>query len=396
MKNVVCYIRLPMLCFGMSCFILSAACHSADEAVEAIAEQPVEAGAAGAIECADDALIVASVQHLLEMQQADGSWPYEGVYRVRGEIPVGYRVGGTASAATALLHAGREQADVRISLHRAIEFILKGIERDELSMSRRDRYDVRIWGQSTALSFLSQWLLFSDRGPQEPKVRVAVDSLVDRIVKQEIRDGGWNYANQRYPASFVTGPVAQSLLWARATGARVPDAVLERAGDALLHLQHESGAVHYSGSQAASRRSSNRATVPGSAARAPVCATTLYLLGKGDLPGVLRAVELFFANWQALEDRRQQTGTHEGPYGVAPYYFFFGHRYAAQAISALPKVQQAEHEKRLCDLLLRVRDDDGTWNDRIFRRSRNYGTAMALIAILGDGVPLPPPLSAGE
>src|SRR5438876_8661 len=45
-----------------------------------------------------------AVAQLVALQDT-GEWPYEGVYRVRGEIPVGYRVGGTAIVAAALLHA---------------------------------------------------------------------------------------------------------------------------------------------------------------------------------------------------------------------------------------------------------------------------------------------------
>src|SRR5256885_11646371 len=32
-------------------------------------------------------------------------WPYEGVYRVNGQIPIGYRIGGTSICALALMRA---------------------------------------------------------------------------------------------------------------------------------------------------------------------------------------------------------------------------------------------------------------------------------------------------
>jgi hypothetical protein len=41
-------------------------------------------------------------------------------------------------------------------------------------------------------------------------------------------------------------------------------------------------------------------------------------------------------------------------------------------------------------LVLKVRDEDGTWNDRVFERSRNYGTAMVTLILLNDQAPLPP------
>lgn len=44
----------------------------------------------------DDAIRIAAAE-IVSMQSGDdgGEWPYEGVYRVGGNIPVAYRVGGT-------------------------------------------------------------------------------------------------------------------------------------------------------------------------------------------------------------------------------------------------------------------------------------------------------------
>ena len=33
---------------------------------------------------------------------------------------------------------------------------------------------------------------------------------------------------------------------------------------------------------------------------------------------------------------------------------------------------------------------DGTWNDRVFDRSKGYGTAVVILALLGDKCLLPP------
>ena len=73
--------------------------------------------------------------------------------------------------------------------------------------------------------------------------------------------------------------------------------------------------------------------------------------------------------------------THVAPYGVAPYYFFFAHGYAAEAIERLPEAERAAWRDRLHRLLMSVRDEDGTWNDRVFPRSASYGTAMAMLAL---------------
>ena len=82
-------------------------------------------------------------------------------------------------------------------------------------------------------------------------------------------------------------------------------------------------------------------------------------------------------------------GTHEGPYNIAPYYFYYAHYYAAQAIEMLPEKSRAKERDRLLEVVLKTRDEDGTWNDRVFDRSKNYGTAMVVLALIGDKAPPP-------
>src|SRR5262245_34080902 len=70
------------------------------------------------------------VEAILRLQQGDekAEWPYEGVYRVRGNIPDGYRVGGTAICVMALVEApGYAEDEARKSaVARGVAFICKG------------------------------------------------------------------------------------------------------------------------------------------------------------------------------------------------------------------------------------------------------------------------------
>jgi hypothetical protein len=77
------------------------------------------------------------------------------------------------------------------------------------------------------------------------------------------------------------------------------------------------------------------------------------------------------------------------PHNIAPYYFYYGHRYAAQAIEMLPEAKRKAERAKLVDVILKTRDEDGTWNDRVFERSRNYGTAMVVLALLNEKTPVP-------
>ena len=73
-------------------------------------------------------LIAAAVRELVKIQEEGGAWPYEGVYRVSGEIPAGYRVGGTALVAGTLLRAAPAGKEARAAFERGLAFVLKGLE----------------------------------------------------------------------------------------------------------------------------------------------------------------------------------------------------------------------------------------------------------------------------
>src|SRR4030095_10187973 len=108
---------------------------------------------------------------------------------------------------------------------------------------------------------------------------------------------------------------------------------------------------------------------------------------------VRSALNAFHTHWDELEKRRKKTGTHEGPYKIAPYYVYYGHRYAGQAIQFLPEGERAKERERLLKVVLTTREAGGTLNDRVLYRSRSYGTSMIVLAILSDQSPLPPSLA---
>jgi hypothetical protein len=334
-----------------------------------------------------DELLRIAVDQLVKAQAEDGSWSYEGVYRVGGDIPVGYRIGGTAVVAGALLHAAPDHPAATAAVARATPFILKQLDDPRMAPSTREGYDVRVWGHGTALEYFCHLRAAKAAGADARAVDAWVPKLVAALVTEEIGGGGWNYATRQRHASFLTAPVAQALLLARGQGEAVPDAVLDRARRALEKSRADDGAFAYSGPAAGGK---TRDKLPGSAARAAACEVTLILLGGGSADAVRASLGSFHANWDELKKRYQQTGTHVGPYSIAPYYFYYGHRYAAQAIQLLPEADRARERDRLLEVILRTRQNDGTWNDRVFDRSKGYGTAVVVLALLGDKAPLPP------
>jgi len=333
-------------------------------------------------------LIANAVAQLVDMQEEDGAWPYEGVYRVGGDIPVGYRVGGTAIVCTTLLYAADEDDEAaRDAIDRGISMIIGALFDDpRMAASDADTYDVRVWGHIYALDFFCRLRDRQYETERANAIDLAIETLIATLEVEEVRGGGWNYASKRAQAPFVTSPAVQALLWARSQGEDVDEAMLERAGAALLACRGNDGAYEYSGR-------ARRPLLPGAIARSPVSDVTLMLLGDSDVGDELQAqVDAFHEHWDELEKRRAQHGTHVAPYGVAPYYFYYGHRYLTQAIAMLPEDDRAAEHNRLLEKLLRTLNDDGTWNDRVFPRTANFGTAMSVLALLGEDVPLPPAL----
>src|SRR5262245_55296586 len=265
-------------------------------------------------------LIQQAIKDLVAMQEDGGQWPYEGVYRVKKELPIGYRVGGTALVGSTLLLAAPKDEQARAACERGLAFVLKELNDPLMAPSTANGYDVRVWGHTCALDFLCQVRAAKAAGSSAADVDGWIAKLVDTLVTEEIPGGGWNYGNRRQHASFVTAPVTQSLLLARSQGAKVPDEILDRARHALKTSRIDTGSFLYSGTldknEKAAKSSIN--LLPGSIARSAVCETTLRLLGDGSDEAVKGSIEAFHKYWSELEKRRKQPGTHVGDYKIAP------------------------------------------------------------------------------
>ncbi|MCI0632267.1 MAG: hypothetical protein L0Y44_16615, partial [Phycisphaerales bacterium] len=288
------------------------------------------------------AAISKGVALLLAMQEGEprAEWPYEGVYRVEGQIPIGYRVGGTAIVAMALIEAPGYESDVErlAAVRRAIQFIIGALDHPLMGPEVEARYDVRGWGYTYALQLVL--MLIDRRQVPEDLSNACTDAvriLIDRINATEIVEtGGWNYSRRAgfdkpSPSSaFMTAPTLQALFMARQQGFAVDPEVISRGIEALERGRMESGAFAYVGVGAKARDG-----LPGAIGRTVAAETTLFLCGRSSQDRLRAAVNAFFEHWNELEKRRAQPGTHAAPFGVAPYYFFYAHYFAAQAIEQL-------------------------------------------------------------
>jgi hypothetical protein len=349
-----------------------------------------------------------AIARLLALQDEEAAlWPYRGVYTEDANpSPVGYRVGGTAIACLGLLAAPGYAADParQQAVARGLASMLQLLDAPRMAIAFEGTYDVRGWGHIYALQLLlhlhdRQLVPAAHAEAAKAKTAWLVKALVESAIPEA---GGWNYSRRRgyldprnTASTFMTAPALQALFHAKARGHDVSDLVVTQALDALERARAKPGGYAY-GAPAKSQAAVEEAALtmmdktPSSAARAAVVETTLLLAGRGDPERLERAVRLFFDHWDDLAVRKSQRGTHIMPYGMAPYYFLFGHVYAAQAIERLANAELRDTlRERMRVMLAKAREDDGSWNDRQFETSAGYGTALALLAMHMPQLPAP-------
>ncbi|MEE2888812.1 MAG: hypothetical protein VX404_00025 [Planctomycetota bacterium] len=325
-------------------------------------------------------------------------WPYEGVYREGGQIPPGYRVGGTAIVMRSLIETPgwKKQPERLQSITRGLQFLLEqSLLAPRMGVGFSGGYDVRDWGHIEALETL---LRMKELGAIPAKAKKPVQTLcknlIETLVKNEIPAGGWNYSRSRRAnrpsnaSPFMTAPAVMALMRARDHGFKFDTAVIDRGLDTLEAARLETGAFQYSTNPGRVTGEGFEA-VQGACARMAVCETALWLAGRADEDRVRSSVNAFLEHWEWLEKRRAQTGTHIAPYFIAPYYFFYAHTHAARALQALPEQERETLRKRILARLWQVRGEDGLWNDRVFPRSSAFGTAMTILAFRAPDSPLP-------
>lgn len=332
--------------------------------------------------------IKVAVQELLQLQKETGLWDYERPSDggENGAIWAGIETGGTAIVAEALLFTAPEDKAAQAAVQKGIGFLLGWLEKKKMEALTKITYDYRIWGHCLILQLFCYVRARKAAGEHEAAVNDWIPKLVEIIRKEEHKGGGWNYAGAG-SACFVTAPVLQSLLVARQHGEIVPEELFERGRAALIKNRLKDGGYYYG-----PKGGWNGGGLPGSPGRMAVSEATLFLLGAGSPEKLQFAIDTFYQNWGHFEKRRKKRGTHAGKYGIASYYYYFAHRYLAQVIELLPEEKRAQERERMFMTMLATRDEDGTWNDRPYPRSRVVGTAYALMILLAENAPVLPKL----
>jgi len=221
--------------------------------------------------------------------------------------------------------------------------------------------------------------------------------------KRQTPGGGWAYYDDppitikpTWATSFCTALILPALREARdELGWPIEDRVIDGAVSAVKRCSLPNGAFSYDVSpiqRSHGGQSINQ--VPGSLGRIQVCNWALSELGVERVtPDVLReGLENFFAYHSYLDMIRTHPTPHAGFFANAGYFYYFGHYYAAQAISLLPEGERELWHRRLRYHVIKNLTKEGSCTD--FLTSRYVINACTAFTALVLAAGLPP--EAGE
>ena len=274
-------------------------------------------------------------------------------------------------------------------------------------------YDVRGWGYiyggDFLLSMRERGFVRRRRSRHRARRGDPASTSTGSPRSRFLKIGGWNYARRGPLAApsgtspFMTPPGVQVLVEAERQGFPVKAEGHPGSGhEAALELTiGEDGVVAYSAQRKTRESPGHDSRRDGPDARGRDRAASDDRASMNATTRSAPPSPPSCTHWDELLKRKQKNGTHVAPYGVAPYYFFYAHGYAAEAIERLPEAERAAWRDRLNRLLMSVRDEDGSWNDRVFPRSAAYGTAVTVLAFTEPGhaartLNQPPPPQAPE
>ena len=359
------------------------------------------------------------VEFLLDTQAEKGYWGRSAnskYYRIWAPVPGAHDAFRTATTALSIeaLCQVRElfQGDFRQQIEAALDegqhwLLSKGgtLRRSEPD-DAADYFGYalyNVWGHGFSLHALQQ-LHQRAAGNRELQSRLldGIEYHVDRLRRDEFLNGGWGYYDHdntdrprlaRFqrptgsPSSFTTATVLVALNDVKPLGFDLPQATIDRAMASLCRQRNPNFSYHY-GEYLSSRPMYGINRPAGSLGRSQVCNLAMRLQGDADVSDeVLKTWlrRLIARNgWLAMSRKRHIPGQspHFADFGVAGYFYYYGHYYAAKCLLQLPREQRPYFQDHLAKLIMPKQEKDGSWWDYIlYDYHQQYGTAMALFTL---------------
>jgi hypothetical protein len=338
------------------------------------------------------------VDYLLKSQNKDGSWGtgketrgFEVMASVPGSLK-SFQVATTALCVMALREAGQaERQDpardkVLAAAHdQGLEFLVTHAD------IRRD--DGALLYNTWAHTYAIQCLAIEMRERPDPRIKRAAQEHVRRLTGYETVVGGWNYYDfnaqtqtpSMGPTSFGSAATLVAMFEARQSGLDVPQPLLDRTLKRLAEMKLPNQAYLYSFDlKYMPRLPANQPR--GSVGRTQACNFALWVWEKAgiDDKAAQTGLDFFLKEHDYIQMGRKRQYPHESWYQTAPYYYYFGHYYAARLIEKLGPGARTVYGSKIADMgILPYQDADGSWWDfAMWDFHKPYGTAFAVMTLL--------------
>lgn len=360
-------------------------------------------GCGGGQTVKDDGLdrsIRRGVEYLIASQNADGSWGSATLTKglnIYAPIPGahhGFRAATTALCVSALLETAPDNPAAAQSLDKAETFLFSYLPR-----VRRGELDAiyNVWAHAYSIQALVRMLNrrapgATDDAARRERIHELLDLQVKMLGRYEYLGGGWGYYEFKEfhfskpvgdPNSFTTATVLIALHEARAAGVEVPQKLIDRGINEVHRQRSPNFTYHYSRNWW--RRPMGEINRPaGSLGRSQACNAALRVWGEEAVTDAVLTewLDRLFSRQGWLDIGRKRPIPHESWFGVAAYFYYYGHYYAAWCIDLLPADQRPRYQQMLASTIMSHQEKDGSWFDfPFYAYHKPYGTAFALMSL---------------
>ncbi len=341
------------------------------------------------------------VDFLLDTQLENGAWGSPtrtkglNIYAPIPGAHHAFRTAVTALAISALIDSEDQlEGQRREAVDKAIDLGQGWLLKQAGKLRRADAEALyNVWGHAYAIPALVS-LHERARGDEQlqTELKSLVEYQVDRLARYSSINGGWGYYDfaaqtrrpSSSPSSFTTATALIALKDAESLGIELPKKILQQAVDSVLRQRLPDYAYLYGEYlKLYPRAGINRPG--GSLGRSQACNLAMRLHGdKTVTDEVLKTwLNRLFARNGWLSIGRKRPIPHESHMGVAGYFYYYGHYYAAMCIDQLPEAERSYFQDHLAHILLPLQEKDGSWWDfPLYNYHQQYGTAMAVSALV--------------
>lgn len=347
----------------------------------------------------------AAVRWIIDNQKRSGDWGY--MEERPGDIYLGsinsLHVWGNASTALCLmgLLMQPQTAEINAALHKGFEYLIDAPDTPRATMNTF----YNVWSHAYMIQALTRAMADERFAAIKPRLRKRAEHELRRLMDHQSLDGGWGYYDFDHRSinpsgdlstPFTTAAVLVALHEAFRADLRMRRGETSPDGDglrdhnvqiALDYVQRHripNGAYYYSSGHMHYPQGS--ANLPrGSMGRSQSGDNALFTWGrKGITQDVLKAQLDYFMGPEHvfIEIGRGRQYPHEAWYATAPYYYYFGHYYAARNVLALPKADQFKYGDKLGELTVAGQYDDGSfWDYPLYGYHKAYGTGYGVLIL---------------